>query len=306
LRPIFSEQKDANVLLSMTGFGDARTQTERSSIAVEIRSVNNRYLKISSRIPDAYAALENDIEKVIRSAITRGTVNVTLRIRRLKGGQQYWLDHDVLSDYWRQMNELADSIHLAMPSHLGDLLQLPGIVSETESESIEISQDWPAIKQALVESLEKLCAFRKTEGEAMQRDLQANAALIADQLDQVAAQSPQVVADYRNKLLERVREMLDSAGGAVEDSHLLREVSIFADRCDINEEITRLRSHLKQFESFLQPQASQGRKLEFLSQEIFREVNTIGSKANDITIAHAVVEMKAAVEKLREVLQNVE
>jgi len=306
LRPIFAKQKDVDVLLSMTGFGDARTQTERSSIAIEVRSVNNRYLKISSRLPDAYAAFESEIEKVIRGKITRGTVNVTLRIKRLHGGQEFRLDHDVLSNYWRQMNELASSMHLAMPSHLGDLLQLPGIVSEAESESRDISQDWPAINEALVESLKNLCAFRETEGEAMQRDLQANAAVIAKQLDQVAAQAPQVVADYRNKLLDRVREMLDAAGGAVEDSHLLREVSIFADRCDINEEITRLRSHLEQFEAFLQPQKSQGRKLEFLSQEIFREVNTIGSKANDVTIAHAVVEMKAAVEKLREVLQNVE
>ncbi|MBT6157555.1 MAG: YicC family protein [Planctomycetaceae bacterium] len=306
LRPIFAEQKDTDVLLSMTGFGDARTQTERSSIAIEVRSVNNRYLKISSRIPDAYAAVESDIEKVIRSTITRGTVNVTLRVKRLHGGQEFRLDHDVLSNYWQQMNELASSMHLAMPSHLGDLLQLPGIVSEAETESRDSSQDWPAIKAALIEALEKLCAFRKTEGEAMQRDLQANAAVIAEQLGQVAEQAPEVVAEYRSKLLDRVREMLDSASGTVEDSHLLREVSIFADKCDINEEITRLRSHLEQFEAFLQPQKSQGRKLEFLSQEIFREVNTIGSKANDVTIAHAVVEMKAAVEKLREVLQNVE
>jgi uncharacterized protein (TIGR00255 family) len=290
----------------MTGFGDARIQNERLSIAVEVRSVNNRYLKVSARLPETYASLESEIEKVVRGTITRGTVNISLRIRRLHGGQDYTLDRDVLLGYWRQMNELSNSMHLAMPSHLGDLLQLPGIVTDAQSEAGEISRDWPDIRQALVESLEKLDAFRKTEGESMQRELQANVAVIADQLHKVSAQAPRVVADYRNKLLERVRELLAEAEAGIEDAHLMREVSIFADRCDINEEIIRLRSHLEQFEAFLQPQTSQGRKLEFLSQEMFREVNTIGSKANDVTIAHAVVEMKAAVEKLREILQNVE
>lgn len=290
----------------MTGFGDARTQNDRLSIAVEVRAVNNRYLKISTRLPDAFTALESDIEKVVRSTITRGTVNITIRIKRVKGGQEYRLDYDVLASYWKQMSELSGSMHLAMPSHLGDLLQLPGIVCEADAISQEIAQDWPAIKQAVTESLVTLNAFRETEGESMRRDLQANIAVIAEQLDQVAAQAPQVVSDYRDKILERVRELLSEADAEADDSHLLREVSIFADRCDINEEIMRLRSHLEQFDAFLNQESSQGRKLEFLSQEMFREVNTIGSKANDVTIAHAVVEMKAAVEKLRELLQNVE
>ena len=140
----------------------------------------------------------------------------------------------------------------------------------------------------------------------MLRDLRLNAGIISEQLMQVADLAPQVVASFRDRLLERVKELLATSDVSVDSSDLIREVSIFSERCDINEEITRLRSHLEQFETFLQGDSSQGRKLEFLSQEMFREVNTIGAKANNVAIAHSVVEMKSAVEKIREVLQNVE
>jgi uncharacterized protein (TIGR00255 family) len=290
----------------MTGFGDARIQTEQVSVAVEVRSVNNRYLKISTKIPEAYTALESEIERVVRQFVARGTVTVTARVKRLKRGQQYVLDRDVFEEYWRQMSELSESMHLALPSDLGALLQLPGVVTEAERPPSESSGDWPAIRQAVVESLEELCAFRTCEGEPMRQDLQKNGTIIAEQLDQIAALAPQVVVDFRDRLRQRVGELLERTGVAVDDAHLIREVSIFSERCDINEEITRLRSHLQQFEVFLAQETSQGRKLEFLSQEIFREVNTIGSKANNVSISIAVVEMKAAIEKMREVLQNVE
>lgn len=299
-------KKDAIVLLSMTGFGDARIQTEQLSVAVEVRSVNNRYFKISTKLPEAYSSLESEIEKIVRRYVTRGTVTVTVRVKRLKKGQQYVLDQDVFEEYWRQMSELSESMHLPLPSDLGALLQLPGVVAEAERSPSESSGGWPAIRQAVVESLEELCEFRKNEGEAMQQDLEKNGTIIDGQLDQIAALAPQVVVEFRDRLQERVRELLARTDVAVDDTHLIREVSIFSERCDINEEITRLRSHLRQFELFLAQETSQGRKLEFLSQEMFREVNTIGSKANNVSISIAVVEMKAAIEKMREVLQNVE
>ena len=290
----------------MTGFGDARIQTEQVSVAVEVRSVNNRYFKLSTRIPEAYAALESEIEKLVRRFVARGTVTLTTRVKRLKKGQQYLLDNDVFEEYWRQMSELSETMHLALPSDLSALLQLPGVVTEAERSPSESSGDWPVIRQAVTESLEELCEFRTTEGESMRQDLEKNSKLIAEQLDQITELAPQVVVDFRNRLQERVSELLERADASVDDSHLIREVSIFSERCDINEEITRLRSHLEQFEVFLAQETSQGRKLEFLSQEMFREVNTIGSKANNVSISIAVVEMKAAIEKMREVLQNVE
>jgi uncharacterized protein (TIGR00255 family) len=137
-------------------------------------------------------------------------------------------------------------------------------------------------------------------------DVRINCRTIARELEKIAAIAPDVVRDYRDRLRDRMRDLLEGTGANIDDNDLIREVSIFAERCDVNEEITRLRSHLDQFELFMDEKTSQGRRLEFLCQEMFREVNTIGSKANNVAIAHAVVDMKAAIDKLREILQNVE
>ena len=273
---------------------------------MEVRAVNNRYLKVSIKCPDSYAPLEADIEKTVRESISRGTVSVSVRVDRLGAELQYVLNREVLQSYWRQLNQIAETIHLATPPNVGSLLQLPGVVIEDDRSHRDPEGDWPLVRETLAEAMQKLHGFRAAEGGSMEQELRANARTIAEQLEQVAALAPQVVTEYRDKLYERVRELVESAGVSLERSDLIREVSIFSERCDVNEEIARLRSHLEQFDAFLKQETSSGRKLEFLSQEMFREVNTIGSKANNVTIAHAVVEMKAAVEKMRELLQNVE
>ena len=290
----------------MTGFGDARVQSERLTIAAEVRSVNNRYLKISTRCPEAYSALEGDIEKLVRQSISRGTISVTLRVERHGGDHQYLLNRDVLQQYWRQLSQIAESLHVPAPGNLANLLELPGVVLERDHGLNDPHEDWPQIQSVLEQALARLGEFRATEGQSLEADLRTNAAVIREQLDRVAELAPQVVVAFRDRVLERVRELLQASDVGVSPADLLREVSIFSERCDINEEITRLRSHLDQFDVFLRGPASPGRKLEFLSQEMFREVNTIGSKSNNVEIAHAVVDMKAAVEKMREVLQNVE
>jgi uncharacterized protein (TIGR00255 family) len=290
----------------MTGFGDARKQNEQLSVAAEVRSVNNRYFKMSAKCPDAYAHLEGDMEKLVRRSIARGTVTLSLRVDRAGVRNRYYLDRDTLKDYWRQLHDLAEVIHVATPTNFGSLLQLPGVVVDDEQSGNDPATDWPLIVETLTEALAKLQTFRETEGVLMQQDLERSCTTIAEQLERVAEMAPQVVRDYRDRIEERVRELLEGTKGEVTSADLIREVSIFSDRCDINEEITRLRCHLQQFEAFLAEKTSLGRKLEFLSQEMFREINTIGSKANNVGIAHAVVEMKAAVEKMREILQNVE
>lgn len=299
-------ESETVVLLSMTGFGDARNQNERLSVGVEVRTVNNRYLKLMIRCPDAYAALEGEIEKVVRSAVSRGTFSATIRVDRVGVENQYQINRDILHSYWRQLSQVAESLHTAALPPLETLLTLPGVVTEETFSQINPHDDWPLIRETLEAALAKLTEFRSTEGESMLRDLRLNAGIISEQLEHVSKMAPQVVESFRDRLLERVRELLESTDVTVDSSDLIREVSIFSERCDINEEIMRLRSHLEQFESFLQGESSQGRKLEFLSQEMFREINTIGAKANNVDIAHCVVEMKSAVEKIREVLQNVE
>lgn len=290
----------------MTGFGDARFQGEGLSASVEVRAVNNRYLKVSIKCAEVYAALEGDIERVVRESISRGTVSVTVRVDRLHRAEDFALNQTALSSYWAQLQTAAHELHAPPPGDLGQLLALPGVVADETLRSVDIETDWALVRRLLGESLDKLRTFRIDEGRSMERELVANVQSIAGQLDEVAAVAPQVVAEHRVKLLERVRQTLKDSGVPVAEPDLIREVSIFSDRTDINEEITRLRSHLDQFHAFVGEKASTGRKLDFLSQEMFREINTIGSKANNVAIARCVVEMKAAVEKMREILQNVE
>lgn len=294
------------MLLSMTGFGDARFQGENLAAAVEVRAVNNRYLKITTKCAEVYAGLEGEIERVVREAIGRGTVNVAIRVDRLHRAEDYALSQTALQSYWAQLQKAARELHAPPPGDLGQLLVLPGVVAEETLRSVDLNADWELIRKLLEGALAKLHEFRAEEGKSMERELVANVQTIATRLDEVAALAPQVVSEYRAKLLERVRQLLKDSGVPVAEPDLIREVSIFSDRSDINEEITRLRSHLDQFHAFIRETASPGRKLDFLSQEMFREVNTIGSKANNVAIAHCVVEMKAAVEKMREILQNVE
>ncbi len=300
------EISETVVLLSMTGFGDARGQNERIVVSIEIRTVNSRYLKVMAKYPDVYASLESKIEKVIRQTIARGTVTVSVRVNRIGGGQQYRLDQDVLATYWQQLKDVAQKLDAPAAADIAQLLALPNAVAEAGLETIDAAADWPLIRKVLEESLEKLTTFRIEEGRSMQDDLQLNGRIIGEHLSNIETAAPGVVESYRDRLHDRVRELLQGSEASVDATDLIREVSIFAERCDINEEITRLRCHLEQFEAFMAEQTSQGRKLEFLSQEMFREVNTIGSKANNVEIAHSVVDMKAAVEKIREILQNVE
>ena len=294
------------MLLSMTGFGGANRRDEQKNVTVEVRSVNNRYLKISTRSPDAYTVLEGKIEKVVRQVISRGTVSVALRIEQMGTATRYVVNESVLSDYWHQLHAAAETIHLAAPTDLGKLLDLPGVISETGPAADDVTAEWPLIRETLTEALGQLNEFRLAEGLSMEQDLRVNSEILSDTLEAVASRASQIVTDYRDRLLDRVKGLLEESEAAVDSADLIREVSIFAERCDINEEITRLRSHLEQFRSFLEQDRSMGRKLDFLTQEMFREINTIGSKANNVPIAHAVVEMKAAVEKMREILQNVE
>ena len=289
----------------MTGFGDARRQNERLSVVVEVRAVNNRYLKISTRTPESYAAFENDIERVVRDQISRGSVYVTIRARRHGGESQYALDEEVLAQYWKELRALSERFSAAAPADFTRLLELPGVVVERTGTE-DRAGDWPLLREALDDALARLQEFRQREGQSMADELRQQCGVIRRELDKVAALASRVVEDYRDRLHERVRELLAQADVSIQPSDLIREVSIFAERADVNEEITRLRSHLEQFDAFLSSKESLGRKLEFLTQEMFREVNTTGSKANNVEIAHAVVEMKAAVEKMREILQNVE
>jgi uncharacterized protein (TIGR00255 family) len=290
----------------MTGYGASKGQSDQLHVAVEIRAVNNRYLKINTRLPDALAALESEVERVVRGKISRGTVTVGIDVRSGTQASGTLLNAEVLGAYWNQIRELSKQLAVELPRDLSGFLTLPGVVTDDSHIGLEPERDWPLLNKLLEEAIEKFIEFRAREGRSMADDLRRNAQVIRIHLDEIAKSAQDVVRQYRDKLLERIRELLQGTSTVVNDSDLIREVSLFADRCDINEEITRLRCHLEQFDAFLNDQVSQGRKLDFLTQEMFREINTIGSKASNVSLAHSVVEMKASLERIREVLQNVE
>jgi uncharacterized protein (TIGR00255 family) len=289
----------------MTGHGEAQCQQNGTTVAVEVRTINNRYFKLSVRGGEGTSSLEPKIEGVVRKSIRRGTVQVSLKIDREFSPEDYRINEAVLRSYRQQLESLQDDSDKRAIS-LDALLTLPGVVDEQGTTRADLESEWPIIEQTVSDALNNLNSMRTDEGRAMGEDLAANCATIAAELDQIAERAPLVADGYRRRLEERLNNWLAEHDVKVEQSDLVREVGVFADRCDISEEIVRLRSHLEQFDTMMKADESNGRKLEFLTQEMFRETNTIGSKANDAEIARHVIEIKAAIERMREMIQNVE
>jgi uncharacterized protein (TIGR00255 family) len=290
----------------MTGHGEAHRHEDGLSIAVEIRTVNNRYFKLNLRVTEGYAPLESHVESLVREHIRRGTVQVQLQIDREARPEEYRLNQAVLKGYLQQL-ELALGTSIGRDAaQLAPLLALPGVVHEPTAEYEEIESQWPRIESVVRAALDQLSKMRMDEGRSMAADMIANARAIAVELKKVEARAPLVVEAYRARLNERLNKLLAEVSVRAEPSELIREVGMFAERTDISEEIVRLKSHLDQFDTVMAAAESQGRKLEFLIQEMFRETNTIGSKANDAEIAGHVIEIKTAIERMREMIQNVE
>jgi len=294
------------VLLSMTGFGAATHQAGDARFTVEVRTVNNRFLKVISKLPDTCVSLDGQVERVVRDRIGRGTVNVLVRVHSTSTSTRSLADERLIADYAEQFRDLAERLGLSGELTLDTLLSLPGVIRDDHSGGGRADELWPGLETALQEALEELANFRCQEGVAIEADLKHQCGVIGTELEAVRLRSPGVAESYREKLLERVGNALSGTVATVSETDVIREVSLFADRCDINEELSRMDAHLVQFQQVLDVDTSQGRKLDFLGQEMFRETNTIGSKANDVEIAHRVVEIKLAIERIRENLQNVE
>lgn len=294
------------MLRSMTGFGEAQRETERFLVSVELRTVNNRYLKVSTRLSEGYAAMEPKIEATIRRALRRGTVQVAVRIAKQSRAADVRLNLDVLNAYREQVLQLCEEWDIPQAVDLPALLALPEVIVDRASVSTNTDEINSIVEDALAEAIEGLQAMRAEEGRYMETDLRENLAQVAAALERIKQRAPEVVTEHRDRLRERVQRVLSEHELTLEPSDLIREVAIFADRCDISEEIVRLGSHLEQFHAYLDATDAEGRKLDFLIQEMVRETNTIGSKANDVAIAKEVVEIKAAIERIREMIQNVE
>jgi uncharacterized protein (TIGR00255 family) len=290
----------------MTGHGEGHCEKAGLAAWVELRAVNNRYLKLSLRGGEAYNALESHVEAVVRESIRRGSIQVALRLSRDSNPDDFRLNATALLSYYRQIEAAGQKLHLNDRVRLEMLASLPGVIDETGTHRDHLESDWPAIEGALRAALAKLGQMRSDEGRVMAADLLANASEIRQRLLEIESRAPLVGDGYRTRLAERMRRMLAETSARWEESDLLREVAMFAERSDISEEIVRLKSHLDQFAECLTLPESSGRKLDFITQEMFREANTIGSKASDPEISKYTIDIKAAIERMREMIQNVE
>lgn len=296
------------MLFSMTGFGEASYSSDAVQIAFELRAVNNRYLKVSLRAAEPYNLLEAEVEKVIRRSVKRGTIQVHLRCHRQLAATDFQINATALRSYLRQVRQVADELGLPDGGRalLGQVLALPGVAPEPASAGLNLEEEWPIFERVLSQAVEKMQAMRQEEGQAMARELLGLRDQIAARLALVQARVPLVAELYRDRMLERLRVLLGELDVEIDRKDLIKEVAIFAERSDIREEVVRLHSHLGQFGEVIAEPESAGRKLEFLTQEMFRETNTIGSKASDVDISRHVVEIKGVLEKIRELVQNVE
>ncbi len=294
------------MLLSMTGFGEAQAEVDGTTIRVEVRSVNNRHLKLSCRLPEGYAALESHLEALVRQEVRRGAIQLNLLIERAVSAQDYRINPAVLVGYYGQLQQIRQ--HLSAPGDvvLEALLALPGVIQESLPSHLDADTEWPLLQPTVKLALTRLNAMRQEEGKAMERDLRANCQVIRAELEQIRQRVPQIVQTYQQRLQERLNSLLVAHDVQVTPSDIVREVGLFADRMDVSEEIIRLESHLDQMVSVLASDDSAGRKLDFLIQEMLREANTIGSKASDAPSARHVVQIKTNIERLREMVQNIE
>jgi uncharacterized protein (TIGR00255 family) len=292
----------------MTGYGEATYQSDALHLAIELRAVNNRYLKVSLRASEPYNLLEAEFEKVVRRVVRRGTIQVHLRCQRRFSPGDFQINGAALESYVRQLRQLSGTLGMADEGQglLSQVLALPGVVPEPSNTAFNLEEEWPLIERVLEQALNRLQTMRLEEGRAMAQELLQLRDHVASQLEHIRARVPRVAVLYRDRLLERVRGLLGELDVQIDRSDLIKEVAIFAERSDIAEEVVRLVSHLDQYQEIINEPESTGRKLEFLTQEMFRETNTIGSKASDVEISRHVVEIKGALEKVRELVQNVE
>ena len=291
----------------MTGFGSAAQSLDGVEYGVEIRSVNNRFFKCQVRVPDSLQELEVDIERFVSGSIVRGSVVLTVRYVDHSPEAGAAINRVVVERYLSELRGIAEAAGVQLQTDLAALLMLPGAYSEASRTDIS-SRAKPAIMKLVEKATTDLQEMRHREGDSIQRDLEDHCGKIAELLSEVDKRAPEVVRQYQSRLQQRVELLANEAGASLSDQDLIREVAIFAERSDINEELTRLRSHIDQLHSILNEknEAPVGRTLDFLSQEMLREANTIASKCLDATVSRHVVLIKGLIDRIKEQVQNVE
>ena len=292
------------MIKSMTGFGRAVAETDGYVITVEIKSVNHRYFEFSSRIPRQYGFLDDKLKSYINSRVSRGKVECYVSIDALNTeAAQVVVNNTLASAYVSALKELSKNYDLKEDFGASTVARFQDVLVVKKADEDE-EKIWSYVKSVTDTALDKFIAMRTVEGEKMKNDISSRADYILSCVEYIEKRSPETVKEYNDKLVERVHDLIGDV--SLDEGRVIQEVATYADKVAVAEETVRLRSHLDQLKAFINADEPVGRKMDFLVQEINRETNTIGSKANDVDIARKVVDIKAEVEKIREQIQNIE
>lgn len=292
------------MMKSMTGFGRAQETVDGMQITVELKSVNHRYFDFTAKVPRAYGFLEEKLKSYVNASISRGKTECFVSIEFLEEPEAVvGVNTALAGGYMDALRRLAETFDLPADFSLNLLSRFPDVLTLHKAPADE-ARIWSAVQQVAALAISRFVAMRENEGERLRADILSRAALILESVAFIEAQSPQTVLAYHERLRKRMEELLGTA--QVDEQRLLTEAAIFADKIAVDEETVRLRSHIAQLQEFMESEEPIGRKLDFLVQEINREANTIGSKAQDVDIAKQVIAIKAEVEKIREQVQNIE
>jgi len=294
------------MIKSMTGFGKGELKGKLGTFIVEIRTVNHRYFDVSSRIPNSLVTLEDRIKNYIHRYVKRGRVNISLLHRESKKDTSLIkLDEGAIERYYKMLARIKRRFKLADDITLSNILSFPDVLIQEQLEH-EPNLVWPLIERAVKKALLDCNRMREIEGKAIYKDLAQRIDKISICIDKISRMAPSVVSEYKNKLDCRIRDILRESDCGIDRKRLETELAIFARGCDVSEEITRARSHLLALKGTLSSTKEAGRRLDFILQELQREINTLGSKAGGVRISRIVVDIKSETEKMREQAQNVE
>ncbi len=293
------------MIKSMTAYGRGESRQGDVLFVAEIRSLNNRHRDIILRLPRKFQCLEKDLRSVILSRVRRGRVDVSIQMEN--GGEEsagnIELNLPLVASYLRIFKQLAEQFGLDQEVRVESLCQMKDVIL-FRPEDVDLEESRYSLLQALNKALDSLDIMKEKEGKAIEHDFLKRLGLLAQYTDKISERAPELIEDYRKNLNEKVQALLKDAG--VDQNRLLQEVAFFAERSDITEELVRIRSHLEQFHKYLTMDDALGRRLDFLIQEVNREINTLSTKGSDVLISEVAIEMKAELEKLREQVQNVE
>lgn len=292
------------MIKSMTGYGKSEQTIDSLNVTVEIKSVNHRYFEFSARVPREYGFLEEKLKKYCNSLITRGKVECYVSVEDLEEREmEVNVNETLAAGYVKALKELSERFGLKDDISAVTLSRYPDVITLHKASEDE-ERIWNAVKTIAETAVSKFIEMRETEGSKLRGDILSRADYIIECVEFIEGRSPETVREYNEKLKQRMKELLGDA--AVDEQRLLNEAAIYADKIAVDEETVRLRSHISQLREFMNSSEAIGRKLDFLVQEINREANTIGSKAQDVDIAKKVIAIKAEVEKIREQVQNIE